>query len=151
MSTFFIYPIYTGTLVILTYALVPRQEIRRLSIYGITFGAVTDAVMIIVFTHLLGVGGYLNYGPFGFMGIPFFPLFAWTAYFILYLYLLPKTKMWVYIYLTVAAFYSVMFSNVLQNLGIFKWNYGRLFVPFLIYIGWHLGVTLIYRRILIKL
>ena len=148
MSVYFIYPIYTGILVILTYALVPRHEIRRLSIYGIMFGAVTDAVMIIVFTHLLGVGGYLNYGPFGFMGIPLFPLIAWTSYFILYLHLLPKTKVWEYIFLTVAAFYCIMFSNMLQNLGIFKWNYGRLILPFIIYIGWHLAVTLVYRRIL---
>lgn len=147
MPTYFIYPIYTFVLFIVTYLLVPRQEIRYLLRYGVIFGAVTDAVMIIVFTKIIGLGGYIAYGPFAFKGMPFFPLLAWTIYYVLYLYLLPKSKPWTYIFPITAAFYSVLFSNVLQNLGIFKWNWGTILIPSLIYLFWHFTVTWIFIKI----
>lgn len=79
---YLIYIIYTFTLGILAFAVVPRSEIRRLSFLGIIYGAITDFCLIIIVTHLLGAGGYQNYYPFGFMGIPFFPLLAWFFYFL---------------------------------------------------------------------
>jgi len=147
LTTYFVYPIYTIVLLIITYALVPRREIRYLFRYGIIFGAVTDAVLIILVSKILDWGAYINYGPFAFKGFPFFPLIAWTAYFILYLYLLPKTKPWIYIFPISAAFYSLLFSNVLQNLGIFKWNWGTIIVPSILYLFWHIAVTWIYIKI----
>lgn len=146
MPNYFVYPIYTTALLVITYALVPRQEIRYLFRYGVIFGAVIDAA-IIIFINIIGLGGYINYGPFAFKGIPFFPLIAWTIYYILYLYLLPKSKPWIYIFPISAAFYSVLFSNVLQNLGIFKWNWGTLVVPFIIYLIWHITVTMAYLKL----
>jgi hypothetical protein len=146
MSLYYVYPLYTSTLAIVLYLLVPQRFIRSLLIYGIIFGATIDFVTIIIVTLVLGFGGYVNYGPFGFMSIPFFPLFAWSCYFILYLYFLPP-KPFVYIYPIIAAAYSTLFSNVLQNIGIFKWNYGRILIPFTIYVIWHLTVTCVYIRI----
>ena len=146
MPTYFIYPIYTFCLLILTYALVPRQDIRYLLRYGVIFGFITDTVIVILFTKLIGLGGYTNFGPFAFKGIPFFPLIAWTIYYILYLYLLPKEKPWLYFFPVAAALYSVLFSNVLQNLGIFVWNWGTFIVPLIIYIFWHIMVTWLYLK-----
>jgi len=148
LPTYYIYPIYTTALLIVTYALVPRQNIRYLLRYGILFGAVTDAVMIILFTKIIGLGGYINFGPFGLKGIPFFPLIAWSIYYVLYLHMLPKEKPWIYIFPIAAAFYSVLFSNVLQNLGIFIWNWGTVIVPLIIYLFWHITVTWIYIKVL---
>ena len=147
MKTYFTYPIYTIVLFILTYLIVPRNEIRYLIRYGIVFGAVPDAVMVIFFTKILGLGGYFNFGPFAFQGIPIFPLMAWTIYFVLYLYLLPRDKPWVYIFPIAAAFFSVLFSNILQNLRIFKWNWGTIFIPSIIYLFWHIFVTWLYLKI----
>lgn len=146
MPTYIIYPIYTTALLLITYALVPRQEIRYLLRYGIVFGAITDAVMVILFTKIIGLGGYINYGPFAFQGIPFFPLIAWTAYYVLYLNVLPKATPWIYIFPIAGAFYSVIFSNMLQNLGIFKWNWGTFIVPSIIYLLWHAAVTWLYIK-----
>jgi hypothetical protein len=123
LSVHFIYPLYSGILAIILYCLVPRKSIRRLFIYGVIFGSIIDFAAVIVFTFFLGIGGYINYGPFGFMGIPFFPLIAWCCYFILYFYFLPN-KPYVYLYPIVAALYSTLFSNILQNIGIFKWILG---------------------------
>lgn len=147
METYFIYMIYTGVLAIILITLVPKKQIQKLVIYSIIFGAIVDIFAVIFLTHLLDVGGYINYGPFGFMGIPFFPPIAWSIWFILYFYFLPKRQIFQYIYTTTAAAYSVFFSNILVNLNLFKWNYGRLFLPFLIYITWLSTVTWIKKRI----
>jgi hypothetical protein len=148
MPTFFIYPIYTAFIFVLTYLIVPRQEIRYLIRYGVVFGTITDAVMIILLTKIIGLGGYINFGPFAFKGIPIFPLIAWTVYYVLYLYLLPRDKPWVYIFPITAAFFCVLFSNILQNLGIFKWNWGTIIVPSIIYLFWHTTVTCLYLKVL---
>ncbi len=135
MPVYFIYPIYTAVLMLIVLAVVPRRQIKKLALYGIIFGAATD-VLVIVFLKLIGAGGYINIGPFGFMSIPFFPPIAWTAFFILLLHFLPEKNPWNYIYVLVAAGFSTMFSNVLGNLGIFKWNYGGLVVPYITYLSW---------------
>lgn len=147
MPLYFIYPIYTGILGLILCAVVPKKDIQRLAVYGLISGGVLDAVVIILFTHILGVGGYINYGPFGFMGMPFFPLLAWTIFFILFFYFIPEKKPWNYIFVLIAALYSVLFSNMLMNLGIFKWNYDRLIIPFLIYISWFSAVTWGFYRV----
>lgn len=146
MSLPLIYVIYTLALGILAFAVVPRSEIRRLSFWGIIYGAIADFTIIILVTHVLKGGGYKNYYPFGFMGIPFFPLLAWVFYFILYLYFLPQKRPWNIIYTIAAAGYSVIFSNILQNLGIFQWNVGRLFLPFMLYLSWNALVTWSYLK-----
>jgi hypothetical protein len=142
-----VYPIYTTALLVVTYALVPKPDIRYLLRYGILFGFVTDTVMIILVTKIMGLGGYINFGPFNFKGIPFFPLIAWSIYYVLYLYMLPKEKPWIYIFPIAAAFFSALFSNVLQNLGIFIWNRGTVIVPLIIYLFWHIAVTWIYIKV----
>jgi len=147
----FIYMIYTLALGIMAFAVVPRTEIRRLSFLGIIYGAIIDFFLIVLVTHLLGGGGYKNYYPFGFMGIPLFPLLAWVFYFILYLFFLPKRKPWNIIYTIAAAGYSTIFSNTLQNLGIFQWNVGRLFLPFILYLTWNSLVTWSYLKYFSKI
>lgn len=143
----FIYPIYTSIIAFITFALVPRKEIRRLAMYGIFFGAVTD-VFFILLVGIIGMGKYINYKYFGAFGIPLFPPIAWTAYFILYLYILPKNKPWNYLFPAIASGYSVFLSNILQAMGILKWNYGNPLLPLLIiYAPWHYAVTWAYFRL----
>lgn len=137
MPLYFIYPIYTALLMLIVLAVVPREQIKKLSLFAIIFGAGADLAVILVLTKLLGVGGHINTGPFGFMGIAFFPLLAWVAFFILFFYFFPEKTPWNYIYVLAAAGYSTIFSNVLENLGIFRWNYGDLVVPYLIYLAWY--------------
>lgn len=142
MSTYLIYPLYTGLLAVITYLLVPRRIIKLLLFNAIIFGAVADFIILLIL-YLFGLGGYINYGPLGFRGIPFFPLLAWSCYFILYLYFLPKKG---YLFAFIAAAYSTLFSNVLQNIGIFKWTNSRIIIPFILYLIWHVVVTWVYRH-----
>lgn len=143
MPPYFIYIIYTSALASIAFVLVPRKKIRQLSIYGMLLGAFFDIVAIFVF-RFLGIGEYTNIGPLGLLYVPFFPPIAWTIYFIIYFYLLPKNKPWIYFYIIMAAGYSTMFSNVLQNLGILKWYYGSIIIPFFIYLIWYSLATWVY-------
>jgi len=143
---YFIYVIYTTVLGLILIAVVPREQIRRLSFWGIALGAGADFALLLVLGKLLGVVEYLNFGPFGFMGIPFFPLLAWSVFFIMFLYFLPPKK-FVYFYVAAAAVYATWFSNILENLGIFKWNCGNLVVPYVIYFTWFGVAVFVYQKI----
>lgn len=133
---YLIYLIYTSILALILVLVVPKAEIRRLAFSGILFGAIADVLIIILISLIFNLGGYKEFYPFGFMGIPFFPPLAWSIWFIFFFYLLPHKKPWIYIYVVAAASYCVIFSNVLQNLGIFQWNMGRIIVPYLLYLSW---------------
>lgn len=72
MPKYFIYPIFTVIFAIILIANVPRQEIQRLSIYGIIFGGIID-VLVHSFGYVAGLFAWINYGPFGFIGVHLFP------------------------------------------------------------------------------
>ncbi|HBR29897.1 MAG TPA: hypothetical protein DD734_09680 [Firmicutes bacterium] len=146
---FLIYPLYTGVLVLLALALIPKKDLRTLFHWGVLYGGVLDVVIFLLITDLFGIGGYKNYGPFSYLGIPFFPPLAWTSYFILYLYLLPSTKPWNYIFTVTTAVYNMIFSNVLMNLGIYEWTFSRLILPFFLYLLWNLLVTWTYQKFIV--
>ncbi len=136
MEAYWIYPIYTTALAIIFKAVIPREYIKKSLIYGLIFGGLADSSLILIVSLLLKVGGYINYGPFGFKGVAFFPPIAWTIWFIMYFYFLPAERYLRYIYIFIAAGSAVFFSNVLVNLKIFEWNYGRIIIPFIIYFSW---------------
>lgn len=149
LPIYLIYAVYTTVLGIVAIVLVPKSCFKRLAFYSIFFGGVYD-IFWIVLIDLIGAGGYKNYGPFGFLKIPFFPPIAWTIFFIMYLYILPEETPWNYLLAIIGAMYSTLFSNVLQNLGIFKWNYGRVIFPFFLYLVWLTSVTFLYGRYVLK-
>ena len=146
MPLYLLYPLYTAGIFLVMLAVVPRERIRRLVPYALLYGAVGDFVWLLILGYL-GIAGYINYGPFGFLGMPFFPLLAWTFFFIIYLHLLPERYPWNYLFTLSAAAYSLIFSNVLQNLGIFAWRTGRLVAPPVVYLTWLILVTYIYQNL----
>ena len=141
---YLLYPTYTAVIGLVMLAVVPKGKIRQLVPFAVLFGGLGDFLWLLLL-GFLGIGGYINFGPFGFLGMPFFPPLAWTFFFIIYLYLLPDKFPWNYIFTLAGAGYSLVFSNVLQNLGIFQWRAGRFWVPFLIYVTWMLAVTYTYQ------
>ena len=146
MPLYLLYPIYTAGIFLIMLAVVPRERIRRLVPYALLYGAVGDFAWLLILGYL-GIAGYINYGPFGFLGMPFFPLLAWTFFFIIYLHLLPERYPWNYLFTLSAAAYSLIFSNVLQNLGVFVWRTGRLVAPAVVYLTWMILVTYTYQNL----
>ncbi len=147
MKLYFIYPIYTAILGIILISIVPRKDIKRLAFYGIALGGVMDTLAIFLVTFLLNLGSYINYGPFGFKGFTFFPPIAWSIWFIMFFYILPDNKFLKHFFIVTAASYAVLFSNILVNLGIMKWNKSEIIVPFIIYIVWFYTVVWIKKRV----
>lgn len=146
MKPSLIYPIYMLALGALVYLTVPKHQIKKLAFWAVLFGASVNILAIMVFGKVFNVGGHINFMPFGFLGIPFFPPIAWTAYYLLFFYVIPRQKPWKWVFVLIASFYATFFSNVLVQLGILKWNYGRIVVPFLIYSSWHAAVTWAFFR-----
>jgi len=140
-----IYLLYTSIIALVMILLIPRKDIKSLALLGVLYGSILDILWILVISFV-GGGGYLNYGPLGFIGIPFMPPISWTFFFIIFLFLLPRKKPWNYIFTLVASGYSVFFSNVLSNLGIFQWTFSKVIFPSGIYLTWFFFVTWSYNK-----
>lgn len=142
---YLLYPLYTGAIVLVMIAVVPRERIRRLAVFGVIYGGLGDALVLLIL-FILNIAGYRNYGPFAFLGLPFFPPLAWSAYFIIFLHLLPERYPWNYVFTLAAAGYSIVFSKVLQNLGLFQWKSSSILPPLIVYFIWMMVAVFTYQR-----
>ena len=147
VPTYFIYPIYTAVIGLAFVLIVPKGHFRQNAIYAITFGGAGSVAIILAYSTI-NAFDWLNMGPFGLGSVPLFPPLAWTLYFSIYFYILPRTKPWIYLFVFFTACYSTLLSNVFMNLEILRWNRGRLALPFFIYFTWFAAVTWIYTRIM---
>ncbi|KAF1084362.1 hypothetical protein SPSYN_02138 [Sporotomaculum syntrophicum] len=134
MPIMFIPFLYTAILALILVATVPKNKIHRLSIYGIIFGALFDIVLVTT-TNFFNEFGYKNYGPFGLGGIHFAAPVAWSIFFIMYFYFLPRIKTYVYIYIIVAILSSIAFCQMITKLGVLYLAHGIIdsIIPFLIW------------------
>jgi hypothetical protein len=142
IPTYLKIPIYTFALALTLIVSVPRKDIRRLAIYGIMFGAMND-IIALTLGKLLGTYEYINFAPLGYWVYPFFAPIAWTIFFILYFYFLPKPKPLMYVYVISGIGYAVFFAQLLFNLGImvvhpkfFSLYVDRLFDSILVFSLW---------------
>lgn len=126
--------IYTSIFGIILINIVPKKEIKRLFTYGLIFGGIFD-VVVVGFANLIGEFKYINYEPFGLMGIHFMAPIAWTIFFIIYFYLLPDINVYRYLYVIAATFYSVLFCQMITKLGVLELAHGIFssIAPFVIW------------------
>jgi hypothetical protein len=127
MPKFLIYPIYTICFALILIASVPKKEIKHLSIYGIIFGGIMDA-LVHGFGYVTGLFSWINYGPFGFIGVHIFANIAWTIFFICYFYFLPKQKPLNYIYTAAGVIFGTIYYNMVIDLGILQ-SVDRILLP----------------------
>lgn len=126
--------IYSLIFAVILVAVVPKSEIRRLGIYGIIFGAIFDVVFVSI-ANLTGSFRYINYEPFGLIGIHFMAPFSWAIFFILYFYFLPNKRSYIYLYTISGIFYSMMFCQMITKLGVLKLSHGIIdsIIPFVLW------------------
>ena len=98
--------------------LVPRNEIRRLTIYGIIFGSFYDVIGLTI-GYFTNTFRWINFNPFGYGYIPIDSPISWCTFFIMYFYLLPKNKQFIYIFPIAGVVMSMIYSRVLVNLKMF--------------------------------
>ena len=134
MPKYFIYLIYTTIFSLILIATVPKKEIHRLAIYGIIFGGLMDVLMLVL-GKVTGQFAWINYGPLGFMGIPIFSNVSWAIYFIMYFYFLPKQKPFNYLFVGAGVLFSILYTNLVIELGIFK-SPSRVLQPLIAFTGW---------------
>jgi len=134
MPKYFIYPIYTVMFALILLANVPKKDIQRLSIYGIIFGGMMDA-LVHIFGYVTGLFSWINYGPFGFIGVHIFADVTWSIFFILYFYFLPLQKPLNYVFAGGGIFFSLMYYNMVIDLGILK-SASRIWLPLLGFVVW---------------
>lgn len=127
----FIYSLIFAAILV---AAVPKSEIRRLGIYGIIFGAIFDVVLVSI-ANMTGSFRYINYEPFGLIGIHFMAPISWAIFFILYFYFLPSKGWYIYLYIISGIFYSMMFCQMITKLGILKLSHGIVdsIIPFVLW------------------
>ncbi|KGK87398.1 membrane protein [Desulfosporosinus sp. HMP52] len=118
MSLYFMHLIKLSIFLLALIVLVPRAEIRRLAVYGITFGSMYDVIGLTI-GHLTDVFRWINFGPFGYGYLPIDSPISWCAFYIMYFYLLPKHRPLVYIFPVSGIVMSMIYSRVLVNLGMF--------------------------------
>lgn len=139
MPKYFLYPIITLLFSLILIAVVPKFEIRRLSIYGIIFGGIMDT-LVHLFGYVTGFFAWVNYGPFGFIAVHIFANVAWSIFFILYFYFLPKYKPLNYLFVCAGIFFSMVYYNLVINLGIL-YSQSRFLLPSLGFTFWFLVAT----------
>jgi len=135
LPLFLLHPLYAVTFVLVLILMVPRKEIRRLSLFGIVLGGGGD-VIVHSFGYITGLFSWINYGPFGFIGIHLFSSISWSAFFIVYFYYLPRHKPFVYIYILASICASTIYYNLVLDIQIFK-ALDRLIVPIAGFAVWY--------------
>lgn len=118
MPIYYLHLIKLSTFLLALVLLVPKTEIRRLTVYGIIFGSAYDVIGLTI-GHLTNLFRWINFGPFGYNYLPIDSPVSWCAFFIIYFYLLPKHKPLVYIFPVSGIVMSMVYSRVLVNLGMF--------------------------------
>ena len=134
MPKFLLYPIITGVFALILIANVSKEEIRRLSIYGIIFGGIMDSI-VHSFGYVTGLFAWVNYGPFGFIGVHIFANVAWSIFFILYYHFLPKLKPLNYLFAFAGVFFSTLYYNLVMNMGIL-YSQSRILLPLVGFTAW---------------
>lgn len=134
MPKYFIYPINTVIFALILMSNVPKKEILRLAIYGIIFGGMMD-VVVHSFGYVTGLFSWINYGPFGFIGVHLFANLNWSIFFILYFYFLPQQKPLNYVFVCAGIFFSILYYNMVINLGILK-TASRIWLPLFGFAVW---------------
>lgn len=134
MPKYFIYPIYTMVFALILIVSVPRKEIQRLSIYGIIFGGILDA-LVHLFGYVTGLFSWINYGPFGFLGVHIFANVSWSIFYILYFYFLPRRKPLNYVFVFSGIFFSLLYYNMVIDLGVLQ-SSSRIWLPLGGFVVW---------------
>lgn len=121
---------------IATVVAIPREKYKHFLIYGFIFGAIGDVVVILIVHSLNGIN-YLNMGPFNILGLfPYWTPIAWMFALMLFLYFLPRRKLFLYPYVVGFSFFGYSLGLALQNLGLFEYVGNYIYYAPLVITAW---------------
>ncbi len=104
-----------------TLLLIPKSQYKKFFIYGLLFGGAFNVLIILI---LSGIFKLFQYRYLGFAGIwglfSFFTPVTWMFVFMIYLYLLPVRKIFLYPYIASFIVFGFIFGQPLEGVGMFK-------------------------------
>ena len=114
-----IYPLFATILVLLSLALIPREQ-YRVYLPVIFIGSLIHALLIFFAVNIIEAWQYAYDEPFAAFGIPIFILVAWGAALTLFLWGLPeKLPTWThYVYIASFALAGTFIDNTFHSLGL---------------------------------
>lgn len=127
--------------------LIPKEQYRKYILYGIFLGMIPQLLIVIVFSGLLHWYRYENMGVFNIAGlVPFWSPISWMFAVSYFLYLLPRKRIVLYLYVGLFSVYGPMVGTVLENYGLFKYVGLFRYVSPLMYLLWFGLAAWIYIR-----
>ncbi len=141
------YPVFLIMTFILTLIFIPRKVYKEYFIYGLIIGCLGDILIVFLMQNILGVMWFKNQGIFYVLGhIALSPL-SWTVTVMIYLYFLPSSRWFLYLYIMTWAFISVGFGYIAQNVGMFDFTPWLYPIPsYIIFLVWWGFAAWLFRK-----
>lgn len=125
---------------------IPKEDYRRLFPYGILFGALGDALIVLIL-RLLGLVRYANMGPYSILGlVSFWTPLAWGFAFMLFLWFIPALRVLLYPYLAGWVWLAYALGWLLNNLGLFYFVRSWPYWSPLLFLAWYAASAWYYLK-----
>lgn len=132
------YPLLTAFLIGAMVILIPRRALKVLLPSALAFGAIGSLSFALIFSNLLNLYYYTDYGHFHLFQIPIWLTLGWAAAMAVFLYFLPldSGKIWYWIYLLTFSSLSAGLGIILNNLGLLHYVHWSPLARFFLALVW---------------
>src|SRR5690554_852935 len=125
--------------------IIPKKLYKKYFIYGLIFGGLVDFVLVLMIGVIAGGVQYKNMGVFSVFDITsFWTPISWMLVQMIFLYLLPRKKLYFYPYVLSYGIFGYCVGLVLENFGLFKYRGVFRYLYPLVIIGWFYSVARLY-------
>lgn len=114
------YPLLTAFLIGAMVVLIPRRALRTILPFALAFGGMGSLFIALIFSTLLNLYYYTDYGPLHLFQIPVWLVLAWAPAMAVFLYFLPleNGRVWFWLYIVIFSALSAGLGTILNNLGL---------------------------------
>lgn len=141
------YPIFVITLLFFSLILIPRNQYREYLMYGFLCGGLGDIIIVTLLQNILGLIVFKNQGVFYVLGHHALSPIGWTLAVMLFLFFLPKRRIFLYFYLVAWTFLSLGFGYIVHNAQLFEFADWYYPVPtFFVFLLWWIFATWLFLK-----
>lgn len=134
----YIYLLFALSVGLAAYLVIPKEQLKKFFIYGLILGGILDTIIVILFGKVFSFFQYKNMEVFNILDIySFWTPITWTFVLMMFLYLLPSKKIFLYPYVLSFGFLNYSVGLVMQNFGLFEYIGWYKYVAPLTFIGWY--------------
>jgi len=131
------YPTFLLGTFLLTLIFIPKNLYKEYFIYGFLIGGLGDIIIVAIMQNGLGIMWFKNLGFFNVLGQMALSPLSWTVSVMLFLYFLPKKRLFIYPYLLTWAAISLGYGYIVHNVGLFDFVSWLYPIPaYFTFLGW---------------